>query len=52
MKVNLDAQVLDLLMPECRESDVSPHLRVKEILLEYYSTKKVDTYESCGKGKN
>lgn len=45
MKINLDEQVLDLLMPECRELDVKPHLRVKEILLEYYSTKKVVNYE-------
>jgi hypothetical protein len=42
MKINLDSEILDLLMPDCRDEDVKPHIKVKEILLEYYSTKKVE----------
>lgn len=52
MKINLDEQIMDLLMPECRELDIKPHLRVKEILLEHYSTKKVENYEQLKEGKN
>ncbi len=49
MKVNLDGEVLDFLMPDCRDLDTKPHVRVKEILLEYYSTKKVNNDEKRGK---
>ncbi len=52
MKINLDREILDLLMPDCRGLDVKPHVRVKEILLEHYSTKKVNNEEEFGKGKN
>lgn len=53
MKINLDEEVLDLLMPDCRKSNTKPHLKVKEILLNYYqdnSTMKVK--HDIGKGQN
>ena len=51
MKVNLDEDVLNLFMPDCRELDIKPYVRVEEILLQYYSTKKVENEEGFGKVK-
>lgn len=45
MKINIDSETMDLLMPECRRLDVSPQKLVKEILMNYFnknSTKKVE----------
>jgi hypothetical protein len=52
MKVNLDKEILDLLMPDCRDEDIKPHAKVKQILMEYYSTKKVKNDERFEQVKN
>jgi len=52
VKINLDKEILDLLMPECRDEDIKPHVRVKQILMEHYSTKKVNNESNRDSGKN
>lgn len=52
VKINLDKEILDLLMPECRDEDIKPHVRVKQILMEHYSTKKVNNEGNRDSGKN
>jgi len=45
MKISLDAEILNVLMPMCRDLNISPPKLIKKIILEYYHnqcTKKVN----------
>ncbi|MGX9416569.1 hypothetical protein ACWU4D_04360 [Vibrio sp. WJH972] len=37
MKMTLDAEIKDLLFPDCRDNDIKPTKLVKAILLAHYN---------------
>lgn len=49
MKINIDSETMDLLMPECRKLDVSPQKLVKEILMKHFENNSTKKVESDGK---
>ena len=39
MKVDLNQEILNLIMPDCKEKNITPFKLVKQIILQHYSNK-------------
>lgn len=52
MKINLDSETMDILMPICRQLDIPPYQLVKQIIIKHshkFSTKKVNENDDKNK---
>ena len=51
MKISFNQEVLDLLMPDARDSNTPPHVLARKIILDYYrihSMKETQEHEQKG----